>query len=588
MDDLTEGMRPMSGNTWVDLRDYQSKIDDWIDGLEEIQARQRIWARDGSLWTQDPQQAQEIVERLGWLELPQDMRVETTRLKALALEVRASGIEHITLLGMGGSSLAPEVMQYILGQGENHCSLTVLDSTDPNQIQQVEAIAPLEKTLFVAASKSGTTAETRALLEYFAHKLETKLGLDQRGQHLLAITDPGTELARLARDEGYRALYENPGNVGGRYSALSFFGLVPAALIGIDVNQLLDRGRDMAWLCRATAPSAENPGLVLGAILGHLAVDHGYDKLSLLTSPEVAAFGAWVEQLIAESTGKRAADGTRRGILPIVGEPILPAERYSRNRLFVYLRLTNGDNDAIDRHVADLKAAGHPLVVLELNDRFDLGKEFFRWEFATAIAGVLMNINPFDQPDVELAKRQAREALRAFQETQSLPEAEPLLEEDSLRVYGTAHLAEPTSVAGYLDAFLSNVPADDYVAIMAYVARNEQTEQRLQHIRAAIGQRTGAATTLGFGPRFLHSTGQLHKGGPCKGWFLQITQRYAADLPIPNKSYSFGTLIKAQALGDMRALQEKQDPKRVIRIDIGPDTITELEKLANCLGSPLK
>lgn len=548
---------------------YQNVVEGALEHLDSLEAVRRLWERDGRLWSLDPAVVRAIENRLGWLDLPETMGVHISALKALQRETWTAGLRRVVLLGMGGSSLAPEVLQEVLGNAPHHAALTVLDTTDPAQIRRVAEAGDLAETLFIAASKSGTTIEMDSLMAFFRARLQERVG-EAWARHFIAITDAGTPLDRYASEQKFRAIYRNPADIGGRYSALSLFGLVPAALIGVDLDRLLERARQMAAACRPTVSGAENPGLVLGAWMGALATANPpCDKLTLLTSPELTPFGAWVEQLIAESTGKQG-----KGILPVESEPPLEPERYGRDRLFVYLRLEGADNAALDGFVERLKALGHPVACIPLRDVYDLGAEFFRWEFATAVAGILLGIDPFDQPDVELAKQRAVALLNAYLREGELPVGNPALEEQSWRLYG-APLAARTA-AEYVKAFLQQASSNGYLALMAYCDRNPETFSALQRFRALLGRATGLATTLGYGPRFLHSTGQFHKGGPNTGLFIQVTHQEAEDLPIPDRGYSFGILKQAQAVGDFAALNERG--RRVMRLHFGPDVLEGLKR----------
>jgi glucose-6-phosphate isomerase len=572
MNNVLDSLRNLDSPTWIQLGEYGAAFEKALKEADEANAARRVWGREGSLWSEDQWMASNIEERLGWLDLPQSMRIEIPRLKALAAEIRAADIQHVILLGMGGSSLAAEVMGRILGDDPDHPSLTILDSTDPSQIRRTAQKASLARTLFIVASKSGTTAETRNLYTYFKHAMREEVGEERWGSHFIAVTDPGTPLAEIAKNEGFRTFYLNPTDIGGRYSALSFFGLVPASLVGIDLDELLRQAKDMAWSCRAAVAAENNPGLVLGAIMGGLArhPSEPHDKLTLITSPRVAPFGPWTEQLLAESTGKEGV-----GILPIEREPARPAAEYGRDRLFVYVRLATDDNEENDARIAELIEEGHPVVVSRLPDIYGLGAEFFRWEFATAVAGYLLGINPFNQPNVEAAKTQARNALSEFEETEALPEFSPVLETEGFEIYGSG--TEDDDVATCLASFLSEGKADDYIAILAYLERNDQHFRLLQEMRRLLGEKTGLATTVGFGPRYLHSTGQLHKGGKNNGLFLEITYTPEDDLAIPEKEYTFGILKRAQALGELEALREED--RRVMRIQIDQPLESGLREL---------
>jgi len=508
------------------------------------------------------------------------MRVEVTRLEALAAEVRAAGIRRVVLLGMGGSSLAPEVMAAVLPRQSDATELVVLDATDPTQIMRVEQSAPLNQTLFVLASKSGTTLETDSLYAYFRARMQQVVGDEHWSEHFVGITDPGTALARLASRERFRALFINPPDIGGRYSALSLFGLVPAALIGVDLERLLLSAIEMQWHCRGTAPESTNPGMVLGVIMGVCAKARPLpiDKLTILASPGMMAFGPWAEQLIAESTGK---DGL--GILPVEGERLGKLPWLSRDRLLVYLRLDGDDNEANDALALRLVNEGHPLVMLPVPEPYALGAEMYRWEYATAVAGQILGINPFDQPNVEAAKQSARQAIKAYEDTHALPDLSVLVRQDNLAVSGPA--GPLTSMAAYLHSVLAPVGQGRYVAVMAYIDRSPANEAALGQIRDTLGAALGVPVTLGFGPRFLHSTGQFHKGGPNTGLFVQIVQREQHDLALPGRGYTFGILKAAQALGDWRALE--QNGRVAVRVDIGTDVLGGLERLNEVLHQAL-
>ena len=476
-------------------------LDERLAALARADVPRRVWAHDHTLWRPEPE---EITNRLGWLSLPERMRDQTGELRRFAES--CGGFERVVLLGMGGSSLAPEVLATTFGGRP----LTVLDTTHPDAVQAVEREGDLRKTLFIVASKSGGTVETLCQFAYFYDKLPD-------GGHFVAITDPGTPLEALARLRRFRRVFLNPADIGGRYSALSYFGLVPAALIGVDIDALLDSAAEMACACDACVPAADNPGLWLGALIGE-AAKAGRDKLTLLFPDDVATFGAWLEQLIAESTGKEGV-----GIVPVADETVGPPEVYGRDRLFVSLGGAN---------------APEPSVVIPFEGKDKLGAEFFRWEFATAVAGQVLSIHPFDQPNVEAAK----------DATQHLLEAD----------------AAPAASYDDLAAFLAGVHEGDYLAIQAYLPRTATNVSRLQAARLKLRDRLRVATTLGFGPRFLHSTGQLHKGGPDSGVFIQVVDEPATDLPIPGKPFTFRRLLDAQSAGDLQALRARG--RRVARV----------------------
>ena len=588
---------------WYELGEAQPAMSAALEKLFKQDPVRRIWARDGKLWSTSgmmPNAAMvaDIEQRLGWLDLPQEMRVQVVRLKALAEEIKAAEMTHVVLLGMGGSSLAPEVLSEILAteEDEDGLALTVLDSTDPAQILHVQEQVPLTQTLFIVSSKSGTTSETMSLYTYFRQVMTQEVGAKRWARHFVAITDPKTPLAKLAEEQKFRAVYLNPPDVGGRYSALSLVGLVPGALMGLDLDRLLLSGKEMAQACKRRTRRAAgddtlgNPGIVLGAILGGLARNptseangHKRDKLILLNSPELRAFGAWVEQLIAESTGK-----FHTGLVPVVVEEALDksdALFQGDDRQFVIMRLGEGDNQTLDALTAHLVEMGQPVTVIPLADRYDLGAAFFLWEFATAVAGMVLEINPFDQPNVEAAKRQARQALQQYERNQSLPELEPILKDAgadgvTYDVFGP-DLGDH-DLQGYLRAFLQQIQPGAYIALMAYLQRNDKHQAQLSELARLLTRRLGVPATVGFGPRFLHSTGQLHKGGPQEGLFVQITHKDAEDVDIPEHAYSFGVLKRAQAIGDFQALQERKRP--IIRLHMGPDVEAGLRRLIDIVS----
>jgi transaldolase/glucose-6-phosphate isomerase len=505
----------------LELGPLGAAVESRLKALADDNIVGRTWDLDYTVWKPDPA---EISNRLGWLSVVDTLMEDVPALNAFAKSVADEGYTTAVLLGMGGSSLAPEVLHETFGAARGFLNLIVLDTTDPEQIAAAERGLDLQKTLFIVASKSGTTLETRCHLEYFWAKIAD-------GQHFIAITDPGTELAELGRERKFRRVFLATPELGGRYSALSHFGMVPAALIGVDLEALLDKAHEMLHACHACVPVAENPGAWLGAVIGE-AAKTGRDKLTLVMPPELATFGYWAEQLLAESTGKEG-----RGVVPIEGEALGDPSAYGDDRLFVAI----GEHPALDA----LASAGHPVVRLPYHDTFQLGSEFFRWEFATAVAGHILGINPFDQPNVQEAKDATNEILAGKQVGPATPSAIEVLE---------------------------TVTPGDYIAITAYLPRDEATESALDRARLALRDRYRVATTVGFGPRFLHSTGQLHKGGPNTGVFLQVVEPHGPDLPIPGKPYTFGRLQEAQALGDLASL--RSHGRRVSRV-----TMTQLKEL---------
>jgi transaldolase/glucose-6-phosphate isomerase len=540
---------------------------------ESARARvaERIWARDPDLWKPgDAAHAAVIGNRLGWLDVPLTMRGRVAELVELAGEVHKAGYADAVLLGMGGSSLCPEVLRSSFGSATGYPVLHVLDTTDPEAIVNLERHLDIRRTLFLVASKSGTTLETSSHLAHFWEAV-TASGVAEPGQQFIAITDPGTTLAALATERRFRRLFENPGDIGGRYSALSLFGLVPAAVMGLDVGLLLDRAIAMRAACGATTPPERNWGLALGSALS-LAHAAGHDKITILAPPQITGFSLWAEQLIAESTGKES-----KGYIPIGEEPVGKPGVYGDDRLFVLLRL-GGEPSQVDMQDETLVAAGLPLLILEMRDVYDLGAEFFRWEFATAVAAVSLQIDPFDEPNVKESKDNTGSVLAAYEKSGSLPEEAPSASGDGATVYGGS---PADSVEQALLTHLGEAHRGDYVAIMAYVDPNNANEGALEEFRTAIRDRYRVATTMGFGPRFLHSTGQLHKGGPNTGVFIQVTCDDTVDASIPGKPFTFSVLKRAQAAGDLQSL--RNHGRRVIRLHFDGNLDGRLEQLARSL-----
>ena len=552
-----------------------------LAGWTDERVAGRIWSRDGSLWAASGKPPDEVAAWLGWLDLPVEMQGRIGELERIAREVRDDGYTRAAVLGMGGSSLAPELFSRVFGDSPGGSAagagleLRILDSTHPDAVRGFREWAESARTIFCVSSKSGSTTEPNA---FHAAMSAHAPALD-----FIAITDPGTPLADLARSQGFRAIVEGPADVGGRYSALSVFGLLPAALHGVDLNGLLSRAAAMADACRR--PATENPGLQLGAEMGEAALA-GRDKLTILTSPRVASLGDWIEQLVAESTGKAG-----RGIIPVVGEPRGEAALYGADRQFVAITLAGEGDDETESLAGQLERLGHPVERLELPDRLDIGAEFVRWEVATAAAGVVLGIDPFDQPNVQEAKDATRALLDAYRANGGLPQPAPLVAEPGLAAYGDASALgdDPVTVDGALRALLDTAGPSDYFAVLAYLPGDPATVEQLQSIRALVRDRLGLATTLGIGPRFLHSTGQLHKGGPPSGIFLQLTADPRRDLPIPGWPESFGTLIAAQAAGDLAALEKRG--RRVLRLHLAdPEAgLARLEAMMHAtLGEPAR
>jgi transaldolase/glucose-6-phosphate isomerase len=582
---MAEGRVPannLASRQHASLGALQSTVDAMLDRANKEEFARKVWAKDPAFWKPNPAEQSEITNRLGWLTVTAQMKDALPRLLDLRADVHTAGFTHAVLLGMGGSSLAPEVLDTTFGGAPGQPQLLVLDTTDPDTILAVERQIDLAHTLFIVASKSGGTLETLTQFRYFFAKVQ---GVDAQnaGSHFIAITDPSTKLEQLARDHGFRQVFRNPPDIGGRYSALSFFGLVPAAIIGVDVAMLLDRAEAMQEACRQAATARVNPGVWLGAVMGALA-QQSHDKVTIVTSPRISAFGYWVEQLIAESTGKEG-----KGIVPVEGEPLGPPEAYGNDRLFAYLRLDQGADATQDRQIEALERAGQPVVRLELADAYDLGQEFFRWEFAVAIAGAIIGINAFDQPNVQESKDVTDKLLAQYGQSGQLAEPHALLTTTSHHVTVVAEGTQAAlagragSLQEALDVFFSQARPGDYIALLAYVPRTPETTAALQRIRARLRDARHAATTVGFGPRFQHSTGQLHKGGANNGLFVQFVAKDHEDAPIPDAPYTFGTLKAAQALGDFQTL-ERHD-RRVIRLDLDGDVAAGLREVEQALGA---
>jgi len=536
----------------------------------------RLWRGDAALWT-----GRDEDRWVGWLRLVEQQRARREEFGRVAEDVRLAGFGHVVVLGMGGSSLCPDVFARTFGRLPGFPQLRVLDSTVPAQIRALDREIDPRRTLFVAASKSGATLEPAVFLAYFLDRVRSLMGTDA-GSRFVAITDPGTELEKLALREGFRSVFHGLPSVGGRFSALSHFGMVPAAAMGVSVPRLLDRAAVMADACAPDRPAEQNPGLVLGVALGSAARD-GRDKLTLVVSPKLAALGDWVEQLVAESLGKHG-----RGVVPVVGEQTGAPRSNGEDRLHVQVRLASSPSAEQDRAVAALQKSGAPVIRIDVADPADLGQEFFRWEIATAVAGSILGVNPFDQPDVEAAKVAARRVTAAYEETGSLPPEVAAVQGDGLRLFADpanaqflANAAREQTPAGWLRAHLGRLGKGDYLAINAFLEASPQNAAPLQEIREAVRQSFRVATTLGFGPRYLHSTGQLHKGGPNSGVFLVITADDTESIPIPGRRFGFGVLARAQARGDLDVLAERG--RRAVRVHLGPDVKAGLAALRRAM-----
>ncbi len=569
--------RLLAGSETLSFRlgNHQGKVDAALTELREKRILGRIWEHDHTVWKPDPT---EITNRVGWLHSADVMADQVERLEALAESVRADGYTDAVVLGMGGSSLAPEVFRKVFGVKDGYLDLDVLDSTDASAVLAEAGRLNLSKTLFIVSTKSGGTVETLSFFKFFYNRVAKQVGTKEAGDLFVAVTYPGTRLIEIARRYGFRETFLNDSNIGGRYSALSYFGLVPASLIGVDLKTLLDRALSAACNCEGCNCPKEgnNNGGRLGAALGELA-KAGRDKVTLITSPAIASFGDWVEQLIAESTGK---EGT--GILPVVGEALGRPEVYGSDRFFVYLQL-DGD-ETLEGKVKALENAGHPVAHLRLDDLLDLGGQFFLWEMATAVAGFRIGVNPFDQPNVDAAKVKAREMVAAYQRDGKLPELTPSLESDGIAVFGDVDAKTPSEA---LTSFLERGTPGAYISLQAYLQPTAATDAALRELRTRLRDRSRLATTTGYGPRFLHSTGQLHKGDAGKGLFVQITSDPSEDAAIPNaagsedSSISFGVLKMAQSLGDRQALLDAG--RQVVRFHLGTDIVGGLEELSHAL-----
>jgi transaldolase/glucose-6-phosphate isomerase len=526
--------------------------------LEGKGAAAALWNKERSLFTADARHDDSVKTRLGWLRSPQLMRENIARLEAFAKKVSAAGFRKALLLGMGGSSLCPEVLVNTFGVAEGFLELRVLDSTDPDAVRTATEWATLGDTLFIVASKSGSTIEVNSFNAHFWELAQKRFG-DEAGSSFIAITDPATALGKLATERGYLAIFENPADIGGRYSALSFFGLVPAALLGIDLDALLASAENMAKRCAPSTATAENPGLQLGAFIGGLA-KAARDKMTLVMSPEIESLGSWIEQLVAESTGKLG-----RGVLPVDLEPLGAPGSYGADRNFVYIRLGGEEQTALDLQVEELSQAGFPVVTIRLSDPSDLGAEFYRWEVATAFAGAALDINPFDEPDVSSAKKATAGFIAEYEQNKAL-RLDNWVSPEAAEILATLKQANKQQ---------------DYLVFSAFMERTPERDRVFTKLRALTREKLGVATALGYGPRFLHSTGQLHKGGPNTGIFVLLRADVSQDLPIPGQQYSFGILRDAQALGDQKVLVERQ--RRLVRVNLGADTERGLEALLQAL-----
>jgi transaldolase / glucose-6-phosphate isomerase len=540
----------------------KTAIADWQSGGK----MQRLWRRDATLWTGDDE-----AKWLGWLDVTEEQIANPVEVRNIAKEVWSAGFRDALLLGMGGSSLCPEVLRKTFGKVPGYPNLHVLDSTDPAQVKAFEKKIDIARTLFVVSSKSGSTLEPNIFKQYFFELTKQVVGADKAGSHFIAITDPGSKLQQVAEAGRFRHVFFGRPSIGGRYSALSNFGVVPAAVMGVDTKKFLDRTQEMVRACGPSAPVEQNPGAMLGIILGTAAVNKR-DKVTIITSSDLSDLGAWLEQLLAESTGK-----VGKGIIPVDREELASPAVYGNDRVFAYVHTKHAVDVAVEAKITALEQAGHAVLRISMPDIYDLGAEFFRWEIATAVAGSIIGINAFNQPDVEASKVATRNLTSEYEKRGSLPAEQPLFEDDGIKVFtdekNAAALASVSqgnkSLTGYLKAHLNRIGRGDYFAVLGYIEMNDQHEKALQAIRHAVRNAKRVATCLGFGPRFLHSTGQAYKGGPNSGVFLQITCDDAVELPVLGQKYTFGVVKAAQARGDFQVLAERG--RRALRVQLGRD-----------------
>jgi glucose-6-phosphate isomerase len=546
-----------------------------ISNWQSSDKMKRLWARDAALWT-----GSDEADWLGWLDIVEEQSAHLAEVRGLAKEVWSAGFKDALLLGMGGSSLCPEVLRMTFGKISGYPDLHVLDSTDPAQVKAFENKIDIARTLFIVSSKSGSTLEPNIFKQYFFELTKKAVGADKAGSHFMAITDPGSKMQKVAEADRFRHVFFGRPSIGGRYSALSNFGMVPAAVIGIDTKKFLDRAQEMVEACGPSATVEQNPGAVLGIILGTAATT-GHDKVTIVTSPDISDLGAWLEQLLAESTGK-----VGKGIIPVDREALAAPEVYGNDRVFAYIHTEHATDAGSEAKLAAIEKAGHPLVRISMADIYDLGAEFFRWEIATAVAGSIIGIDAFNQPDVEASKIVTKDLTSQYEKSGSLPAEKPVVEDNGIKLFtdekNAADLARAAggekSLAAYLKAHLGRIGAGDYFALLGYIQMNAGHEKTLQAIRHAVRDRKHVATCLGFGPRFLHSTGQAYKGGPNSGVFLQVTCDDAVELPVPEQKYTFGVVKAAQARGDFEVLAQRG--RRALRVHLGSNVDSGLRMLA--------
>jgi glucose-6-phosphate isomerase len=562
----------------IDLRE---SVDDAIADWQSQNKLARFWQRDPSLWTSDGEE-----NWMGWIDIVERQQKDLGNFAELAADVETGGFKSALLLGMGGSSLCPEVLAQTFGPQPGFPALHILDSTDPAQVKAVRDRLDLKHTLIIVSSKSGSTLEPNILKQYFFQQMQNAVGDDNAGSHFIAVTDPGSKMEQVAKSDKFRYIFYGDPAIGGRYSALSNFGVIAATVAGLRIGRLQEEAAKA--VASATLPLSQNPAVELGLILG-CSANSGRDKITLFTSPELHDLGAWLEQLIAESTGKIG-----KGITPVDREAIGAPEVYGKDRIFAYIRLANTTDSSQDAKISALEAVGHPVIRIEISDLYEIFGQFFSWEVATAVAGSVMDINPFNQPDVEAAKVETRSLTEAYEKTGKLPERTPFLTDVSgIALYATdtyasrlAAAAPAPTLAGILRGHLDQIHAGDYFATLAFLPMLPQHEAVIQSFRHMVRDRKKVATCLGFGPRFLHSTGQDYKGGPNTGVFLQITADHAVDVEIPGQRYSFGVVIAAQAAGDLAVLEARG--RRALRVHLGPDVATGLKTLAAAFDQALE
>ncbi len=553
--------------------DVNASLQDWKKNGKV----KRLWQKDASLWSGADED-----KWLGWLDITEQQIADIDALKDIATDIKKAGYRNALLLGMGGSSLCPEVLRLTFGKASGYPDLHVLDSTDPAQIKAIEESVDLNSTVCIVSSKSGSTLEPNIYKQYFFDRVKAKVGQKEVGNRFVAITDPGSKMQRVAEKDKFRKIFMGVPSIGGRYSALSNFGMVPAAIMGIDVAKFLKNTQTMVDACTSD-DATTNPGVILGTILG-IAANHGRDKITIVTSPGIYDLGAWLEQLIAESTGKSG-----KGIIPVDRERLASPGTYGSDRVFAHLRLESEPDKENSAALDALAKAGHPVVRIVLPDAYTLGQEFFRWEIATAVAGALIGINAFNQPDVEASKTETRKLTTEYETSGKLPSESPFFTGDGAKLYAdpknTAALKGGGNLVGFLKKHLSRIEAKDYFGVLGYITMNEAHEEALQTIRHAVRDNKKVATVLGFGPRFLHSTGQAYKGGPNSGVFLQITCDDDVDILVPGQKYTFGVVKSAQARGDFAVLAERG--RRALRVHLGKDVSTGLAALTDAINQAL-